>query len=106
MPAATSAPLRPEPVKEKKPSAAATGGAPKLTRPDQTAYKSEQDALDKEIGVVREELVSVASLSLPSSALGQSNPRPPAAKSSASKRTFTVPETLSSTAIHIAHAND
>ena len=58
MPAATSAPLRPEPVKEKKQSAAATGGAPKLNRPDQTAYKSEQDALDKEIGVVREELVS------------------------------------------------
>jgi len=59
MPAATSAPLRPEPVKDKKQSAAATGGAPKLNRPDQTAYKSEQDALDKEIGVVREELVSV-----------------------------------------------
>jgi hypothetical protein len=62
-----TATLRPEPVRagaKKDASAtvassskAAGANGDKMARPDQTAYNAEQDQLNKEIGVLREEMV-------------------------------------------------
>lgn len=59
-----TATLRPEPVRAgaKKDSTVASsskaaGNGDKMARPDQAAYNAEQDQLNKEIGVLREEMV-------------------------------------------------
>jgi hypothetical protein len=62
-----TATLRPEPVRagaKKEASAtvassskAAGANGDKMARPDQAAYNAEQDQLNKEIGVLREEMV-------------------------------------------------